>query len=68
MHNEATIAGTFRINSYLSSKGRTLPCPLILIISTRRRISKILLTQAFPDLMRQILADFINQILLGPSR
>lgn len=27
-----------------------------------------LLTQASPDLMRQMLADFINQILLDPSR
>ncbi|SPJ39784.1 hypothetical protein CHUV2995_00568 [Corynebacterium diphtheriae subsp. lausannense] len=61
--NEATTAGTFRINFYLSSKG-SKPA----MATDPHHIDPIayleeLLAQASPDLMRQMLTDFINQIL-----
>lgn len=54
--------GTFRINSYISSKGPTPQWPLALILSTPPPISTNCCPKP-PRTMRQMLEGFINQIL-----
>ena len=61
--NEATTAGTFRINFYLSSKGSKPAMATNPHHIDPTAYLEELLTQASPDLMRQMLTNFINQIL-----
>ena len=57
---------TFRLNSYISSKGTTTMAAGPHSIDPTTYLDD-LLSQASPDLMRQMLQDFINQILLDPG-
>ena len=56
---------TFRINSYISSKGNPR-WPLALILSIRPPISTTCCLKP-PDLMRQMLQGFINEDPVHPS-
>lgn len=53
---------TFRINSYISSKGTTTMAASPHSIDPTTYLDE-LVAQASPDLMRQMLQGFINQIL-----
>lgn len=57
---------TFRINSHISSKGKPTMAASPYSIDPTAYLDD-LLSQASPDLMRQMLQDFINQILLDPG-
>ena len=53
---------TFRLNSYISSKGTSTMAAGPYSIDPTTYLDE-LLTQASPDLMREMLQGFINQIL-----